>query len=179
MKTFKEWLLESTIKDMVDGTKEFQNTTNAKVDRLQAQAKQVEIQSITLAQGVKTITFSCQVPSFTKSSKYTVQVVFTGIEFGDRKMSPAWRDYEGIFFKKPNVVDNRVILRCSCPDARHRFGHAWKVNKSLFRAYPKYVKKTNRPYLNPDNIEGLCKHLHSTLIALENHNWIDNVSIKI
>lgn len=67
-----------------------------------------------------------------------------------------------------NKKKNPVKVGCTCPDFQWRF--AWWNNKngSLLGAKPKpYKKKTDRPPVNANQVEGVCKHIIKVLDALE------------
>lgn len=56
--------------------------------------------------------------------------------------------------------ENDVQVRCTCLDFYWRFAMHNNKDDSLLGQPPQpYVKKTNRPPLNPDKIPGTCKHL--------------------
>lgn len=69
-------------------------------------------------------------------------------------------------------------VRCSCPDYRFTWAEWNKRNKSLAgRNFPKYVRKTpppprGRPYRNPDEAPGLCKHLIEFITRLSHQGLI-------
>jgi hypothetical protein len=53
-----------------------------------------------------------------------------------------------------------VKVKCTCLDFYYRFATWNNRDKALEgNPPPPYVKKSNRPPVNPDQISGLCKHL--------------------
>lgn len=59
-----------------------------------------------------------------------------------------------------NLAEHNVKVRCSCLDFYYRFANYNSQDKSLIgKAPPVYVKKTNRPPVNPTRVPGMCKHL--------------------
>jgi len=101
------------------------------------------------------------------------------------------------YYKVPKVRTNPVSLKCQCDDFRFYWEKWLYDNKALignYRKYdakkidkqngvstrgqtyytlgPGYVRKTpappeGRPYLNPDELMGYCKHVHNFLLALK------------
>jgi hypothetical protein len=55
---------------------------------------------------------------------------------------------------------NDVKVKCTCMDFYYRFAYANYQKDGLEgNPPPPYVKKTDRPPVNPTNAPGLCKHL--------------------
>lgn len=66
----------------------------------------------------------------------------------------------------PNVTD--VKVRCNCLDFYYRFAQANYQSDVLDgNPPPTYVKKTDRPPVNPTNAPGMCKHLMKMMDQLE------------
>jgi hypothetical protein len=67
-----------------------------------------------------------------------------------------------------NTKVNDVKVKCSCMDFYYRFAQADYQNDGLDgEPPPPYVKKTDRPSVNPTNAPGMCKHLHKLEEQLE------------
>jgi hypothetical protein len=59
-----------------------------------------------------------------------------------------------------NLAMHNAKVRCNCMDFHYRFANYNAQDKSLVgKPPPPYVKKTNRPPVNPNQVPGLCKHL--------------------
>ena len=64
-------------------------------------------------------------------------------------------------------------VRCNCPDFQFRFAWEDRGKQALYGGPPKsYVRKTpdppiGRPYVNPEQIPGICKHLYDFAKQLE------------
>lgn len=59
-----------------------------------------------------------------------------------------------------DLTQLNVKVRCSCLDFYYRFANYNSQDKSLVGKAPRvYVKKTNRPPVNPSRVPGMCKHL--------------------
>lgn len=67
---------------------------------------------------------------------------------------------------------NDVKVRCTCLDFYWRFALYNAKDKSLIGKQPEpYVKKTDRPPVNPDQVPGVCKHI----IKLADHLKLSKV----
>lgn len=174
MLSYKEYLAELTVKDVVDGTAKFRFP----VDKY-PQSQFIKIKKIQPYIGTKLLTFSGEAPSFTRNGEagYNQIIVFKNVEFSEEEPEidkDKWKylDEYKVWYKKPGLDDNDIQLRCGCPDQRFRFQYALKLNKALFGNLIKYTKKTNRPPLNPDNIPGVCKHNYNFIKALIQKGYI-------
>lgn len=66
-----------------------------------------------------------------------------------------------------------VKVRCSCLDFYYRFANYNSQDKSLVgRAPPIYVRKSNRPPVNPARVPGMCKHLLKIVDELRKNGMI-------
>lgn len=69
-------------------------------------------------------------------------------------------DEQQYYIYKIDSSINDVKVRCSCLDFYYRFSQTNYQNDALDGEPPKaYVKKTDRPSVNPNNAPGMCKHL--------------------
>lgn len=132
--------------------------------------------------GAKSVVFRCKVMSSTRRKKYNVVIQFLDVEFApaNTKQVPVgseWTfvEYEGAkyYFKKPSFFKNPVRIRCSCPDFKQRFAWPDRAAKCLAGGPPaQYRRKTppppkGRPYVNPDNVPGMCYHIYRVAKDLE------------
>lgn len=173
MLSYKEYLIELTIKDIMDGTKQFRH-----VVKEYPQAKFMKITKIMPSIGVKTLSFYGEAPSFTRNeAAYNQTVVFKEVEFSEEEPEYDKEDWyfledKNVWYKKPGLDENDVLLRCQCPDFRFRFSYALKKEKALSGQLISYKKKTDREPLNPENIPGMCKHLYNFTKALIQKGYI-------
>lgn len=173
MLSYKEYLQELTVKDIMDGTKKFRHT----IDQY-PQAKFIKINKIIPSLGVKTLSFYGESPSFTRTEAgYAQTIVFKNVFFLEEepeydKQDWYYLDANNVWYKKPGLDENDILLRCGCPDHRFRFQLALKKNKALFGNLIPYKKKTNRPPLNPDDIPAMCKHNYNFIKALIQKGFI-------
>ena len=62
---------------------------------------------------------------------------------------------------------NEVMVRCDCPDFNWRFNHYNHGEQSLYgRKRRKYESKGTGAKANPNDAQGMCKHLIKTVKAL-------------
>lgn len=114
------------------------------------------------AVGDKQLQFNFDTSSTGKTYKTTI--VFEGVEFRSEETSTTvtvkGADGSDYFIEPLSYSQMDVKVRCECLDFYYRFA-AWNQQKnSLFGDAPQpYVKKTNRPPVNPKKESGLCKHL--------------------
>lgn len=173
MLSFKQYLIEITLKDLADGTAKFRFP----VDKY-PQAKFVNINKIVPSVGVKTLTFFGEIPSFTRGEAgYNQTIMFKNVEFSEEEPQvdkEQWYKLEDkdLWYKKPKLDKNDVSLRCGCRDFQHRISYYLPKNKALYGNVISYKKKTNRPPLNPQGINFICKHLKNFTLALIQKGFI-------
>lgn len=173
MLSYKEYLIELTVKDLMDGTRKFRHPVKE-----YPQAKFIKVNKIVPSIGVKTLGFYGESPSFTRSSAgYNQTLVFKNVEFSEEEPEVDKNDWyyledKNVWYKKPGLEENDILARCGCPDHRFRFQLALKKNKALHGNLIPYEKKTDRPPLNPDDIPGLCKHNYNFIKALIQKGYI-------
>lgn len=165
--------------------------------------------SVRPAPGVRTLEFKANVESERTSPKslprYTVKIVFYGIEFTKTRKEgfiPIKVGNTLWYYEKPSARLHQVAIKCEC-DAYRFYWEKWnydnKANIGQYRRYdarkidkengvdtrgvtyytlaPGYIRKTpappeGRPYLNPKELLGYCKHIHNLLLALKEADYI-------
>ena len=113
--------------------------------------------------------------SRTKNGKYISRIVFENVVFkdeGDEKsakiISPDGTEY---YFKPINRRKVNVKVSCTCLDFYYRFAAFNQRDDALASDPPDpYVKKTDRPPVNPAKVSGVCKHLIRMVDELEKDN---------
>lgn len=132
-----------------------------------------------------TILFEGSVKGTRKS--YVVAVEINGVDF---KKSPSEIDPEdeddyvkdlstgkAVYHNIP-TTENPMRVSCSCDDFGFRWSYPLFKKKSLIGGYREYKRRTpppekgGRPYVNPDDVVGVCKHLYSFLWVLINKKEI-------
>jgi len=112
-----------------------------------------------------------------RKQKYRVAVQFFEVKFSESKskfFSVPARIQGNLFYRQvPDLKENSVKMKCSCPDFRFRFEKELFDNKGLIGRFRKYTRKTppppeGFPYANPEELMGYCKHIHSFLTRLKN-----------
>lgn len=96
---------------------------------------------------------------------YTSMMMFEGdVEFHeqDQPNNVTFRaaDNQQYSITPISLQDHNVKVRCDCLDFRWRFS-IWNAEKEGLYGDPPglYMKKTDRPSVNPRRVPGLCKHL--------------------
>lgn len=112
-----------------------------------------------------------------ETNNYTVYVQFFGIDFREEPNNAnTWLsvDVDGKkwWYRAPSARKNPVHLKCSDPDFRFRFEKPLFDAGGLIGTFRKYKRKTppppvGRPYANPDDLLGFCKHIWSLLRWLQ------------
>lgn len=180
-------LLERSMNSLVSVT-----SANFGADR-QKRANQVQLRNIkytpSIQQGILRI--ECETYSSPSGSgPYTTVVQMHGVKFEnssdaeeiENSENPG-QDKYNVFqftstdgntynakFDKSNSVDVRV--RCGCEDFRWRFAYYNSGDNSLYGDPPDpYVRKTDRPPVNPSNTPGVCKHIMKLKKELEREEF--------
>lgn len=96
--------------------------------------------------------------------RYTQSLQFNSIAFEsvdtDANVTFTASDGSDAHIQPLDLTQLNVKVRCSCLDFYYRFANYNSQDKSLVgKAPPVYVKKTNRPPVNPTRVPGMCKHL--------------------
>ena len=143
--------------------------------------------------GMKSIEYRATVKSETgvenketgAALSYSVTVRFLKILFSNDMSADADimvqnSDGDNIYHGLPHVKDNPVMLKCSCPDFRHRFEWELHDQKALIGAPRKYKRATKiwpigAPYANSTHKIGVCKHIHSMIQYLKSKKLIRGV----
>lgn len=100
----------------------------------------------------------------TSTSKYNTKVMFDKVQFMDTNYDDKalkLQTYDGVFYIRPIYMSRvNVKVSCSCLDFHYRFA-VWdhKAKALVGNPPPPYVKKTDRPPVNPNKTPGVCKHL--------------------
>jgi len=125
--------------------------------------------------GVKTLFIKGLAQNSISGKEYNPQILFKNILYNTnadtRIIASDGLMYE---YKKPSVVENDVLVRCSCPDFRWRFAYYNHLDHSLHGRKPaKYNSLGIGPPANPLEMEGMCKHLMKLITALRDADAIE------
>lgn len=100
----------------------------------------------------------------TNDGTYKSKVIFNGVFYRDEE-SPTTATVMGVdgeeyIFERINKNRTKVKVMCNCLDFYYRFAVFNKTKDALAGdPPPAYVKKTDRPPVNPAKSAGLCKHI--------------------
>ena len=97
------------------------------------------------------------------STVYKPTIQFFNVEFTDENTGDVnfiGNDTQEYYIKKIGLNNNDVKVGCNCMDFHHRFA-MWNHNDgSHYGEKPDvYIKKTDRPPVNPLKVPGVCKHI--------------------
>lgn len=107
-----------------------------------------------------------------EESNYQTQVRFSNVTFGDA-IAPGFAEVKAMdgndyFVRQFTASQTQARVRCSCLDFHYRFSVWNHTKKSLEGDPPKpYVKKTDRPPVNPNRVAGACKHIMKLITFLK------------
>ena len=125
------------------------------------------LKNIVPFKGLKTLLIQAECFGQTVDAIHVVNIQFSGIDYRDEPVKNGDMyelEFKGqmYYFVRP-TLKTECTVRCSCPDFVYRSSYACWIHKVLFGSKPKkYIKKTNRKPVNPDNIPIICKHLFQT-----------------
>lgn len=99
-----------------------------------------------------------------EEKNYDVQVRFNNATFAD-ELSPGFvelkaMDGQTYFIRTFTSAQTQAKVKCSCLDFYYRFS-LWNHNRKSLEGDPPppYIKKTDRPPVNPSKVPGSCKHI--------------------
>lgn len=109
---------------------------------------------------------SLEVRATTNSAKqrYRTSMIFDEIEFLDEKepncATILGTDRNEYYLNRITINNVDVRVKCTCLDFYYRFA-TWNAGDDslIGKPPPPYIKKTNRPPVNPAKVPGICKHI--------------------
>jgi hypothetical protein len=128
-----------------------------------------------------TKTFLAQGQCFGESVKaiHIVAIQWSKITYFEEDALPENVDFLTLKYKDENyylirpTLESECTCRCSCADFEYRLAPWNFKNKALFGSPPKkYVKKTNRPPVNPGMYPGICKHIFQFQSLLHDKGYL-------
>lgn len=105
-------------------------------------------------------------------SQYEPSIMFADVIFEDSDQADN-TTFKGVDNKEYHIVPidltkHNAKVRCNCLDFYYRFASSNNKDDSLLGPPPPpYVKRTNRPPVNPQQKPALCKHLLKTVQQLK------------
>jgi hypothetical protein len=115
--------------------------------------------------------------NFESGKKYTPVIAFNDIAFEeeDTPQNVTFTAVDGAKYHVAPINLRRHTCRvaCNCLDFYFRFA-VWNFNDNSLEGPkpPPYVKKTNRPPVNPQRKPGLCKHLLKLIQELKHSRLV-------
>lgn len=121
----------------------------------------------------------CEADVMSNGMEYSSIIEFSEVQFVEEETTPgASVEVVGTNFRKYQIrplsmEGNNAHVRCSCPDFIYRFAFYDYQRDCLYGPLPpKYVRKTQRPPVNPTKSIGMCKHLHAVVERLKREGVI-------
>lgn len=124
--------------------------------------------------GVRSLMFKSIIEG--ETDNYLTYVQFFDVNYQDRadkkhtEIAKSGRVVQ--YYKRPDIRENKVHIKCSCEDFRFRWEYPLHKNGGLIGRYRNYTRLTpppsqgGAPYANEDERLGFCKHVWSLLLAL-------------
>lgn len=164
-----------TLQKLIQSTKKARRHTNP--------VKKVSIVEMKPVPRTKQLIIKAQSLGTSSNTIYNTSIVAHGVEYKDEQSKEAPLtvslgngDYK--FIEQLSLSNTHVSIRCSCKDFYFMWSHWNKEEHSLMgRPFPKYKRKTpappeGRPYVNPGEYPGLCKHLQVLVDKLNKEGLI-------
>lgn len=125
---------------------------------------EVAIQNIQYIPYVGTKVLHIKSTATSNGHQYQQVIQFNGVTFEnedtDTNVTVPTADGREQSMQPLELSRHNVKVRCTCLDFYYRFANYNSQDKSLVgKAPPVYVKKTDRPPVNPSRTPGVCKHL--------------------
>lgn len=171
-------ILQQLIQEASYGTLDKNTRTKMPpTDRREHISNKQNVQNITLIPALpsKVLKIEAKIKGETNSYDIVIQfdnVVFEKIET-TKNIEIKGIDNKPYFIKPIALAVNNAKVFCSCLDFKWRFS-LWNLrNNSLYGQAPQnYVKKSDRPPVNPLKVPGVCKHLIKTVETLQESGLI-------
>lgn len=133
--------------------------------------------------GTASVLFSALIKGVTQyPDNHKCTIMFSGLKFAKEPFKGCIDvEYKGhtYYVQRPSLSKNTIRVRCSCKDFYFVFSYWDYVNRAILGPKPKaYKRKTpppsqgGRPYVNPDKIPGMCKHVFQFLQYLKAKGYV-------
>lgn len=158
-------LLEISMSNMKNMVHSDSTLTPNKMDSRNSRTNEVQIVNYMLVPSIsnKELTVTAKIKG--KTGNYNTSISFQNVLFSNEN-KPGYIEILAIdgktyFVKQQTHAQASVKVTCSCLDFYYRFAIHNHGKKALRGdPPPPYVKKTDRPLVNPGEIAGICKHLN-------------------
>lgn len=153
---------ESTISDLDRNTKTFIPVAGPQAR--QNAVGQVIVTKIELTPARQSQALNIKGIVTSNGSQYEPSIMFKEVIFEDSDQADNTTfkaiDNQEYHIIPIDLMKHNAKVRCNCLDFYYRFASSNSKNDSLIGPPPPpYVKKTNRPPVNPQQVPALCKHL--------------------
>lgn len=174
-KRILQQLEERTASDLERNTMNF--VPPASPDARQHIVNTVQVQKVEFAPQRQTNALTVRVICNSNGHKYEPSIQFDNIIYDDADHSDN-TTFKAIDNREYHIVPIELAkhnckVRCNCLDFYYRFAPQNNADQSLLgNPPPPYAKKTNRPFVNPQRVPGVCKHLLRAIQALRTVNVV-------
>jgi hypothetical protein len=183
----KELLVETTFVALVNAIRSPKNF-NTRRRQFSTQALVVNELKITPYVGTKSLLMRSTVKS-DSGKTYDTILMFTKINFVEdiedlkdpnKIVEFVASDGNDYAVEKIDLSKTDVKVRCNCLDYRWRFAYYNSKGDTQYgRAPPPYQKKTKLPPVNPNKVQGVCKHVLKSMQSLLESGMFEGISIKL
>lgn len=166
---------EATARDLEANTMNFAPPPSP--DARQHAVTPIQVQKIEFAPDRQENTLTVKVSVTNAGQRYEPQLKFDQVVFedsdqGDNTTFKAidGRDYH---ITPIQLATHNAKVRCNCLDFYYRFAPSNSTQQALLGdPPPPYVKRSDRPLVNPQKKPGVCKHLLRAIQALKSVNVV-------
>lgn len=143
-------------------------------------AKRVQVSDILYLPSIKNKILQVKATTSTNGkNSYTTFVVFNNIDIDLDRTNETMVRFKGpsgfYYYFEPVDISDNIRVTCSCLDFYYRFAVFDDKHQALFgKRPPPYIKKTDRPYVNPFKTPGVCKHTIALVNRLKNRKFFKN-----
>lgn len=166
---------ERTMVDLERNTKNFQPP--ASPDARQNAVNQVQIPKMEFSADRLKHGLIIKATAVSGGQQYEPSIMFDEVVYEDSDQADNTtfkaKDRKEYHIIPIDLTKHNAKVRCNCLDFYYRFAPQNNKDDSLLGpAPPPYIKKTNRPPVNPQKVPGVCKHLLRMVQALKQINIV-------
>lgn len=140
------------------------NTLHNFLSNRKQSSSKVQIARTVFIPSLDNETLEVRATTNSKQQRYRTSMIFEDIEFLDEASTKAatiiGSDNNEYYLKRIPLNNVDVKVKCTCLDFYYRFAKWNSGDDSLIgKPPPPYVKRSNRPPVNPAKVPGICKHI--------------------
>ncbi len=140
------------------------NTLSNFVHNRQQASSKVQVKKTIFIPSYDNESLEVRATTNTENNRYRTAMLFDDVEFLDEKTPNCatiiGSDSREYYLNRIPLNQIDVKVKCGCLDFYYRFAVWNHGDDSLIgNPPPPYIKKTNRPPVNPNKVPGVCKHI--------------------